>query len=172
MGIVKFIELGDWPIKLCLYCFSTSGNLHSNLPRVMTEMNTLFQWSTQHRPISMYQIPNKSFPMQSVGDTEGEGSGMGAHGAARLWCAWLFPEPLVTYFRQTNLTSHAWAETHTGIIGWDEPQLFWWSNLCYWLLIWTFSEPPLLLSTVWGFLVHFSYFLLEHIWLIASASAR
>lgn len=40
MGIVKFIELGVWPIKLCLYCFNTSGSLHSNLPRVMIEMNT------------------------------------------------------------------------------------------------------------------------------------
>lgn len=39
MGIVKFIELGVWPIKLCLYCFNTSGNQHSNLPRVMNKMN-------------------------------------------------------------------------------------------------------------------------------------
>lgn len=40
MGIVKFIELGVWPIELCLYGFNTSGSLHLNLPRVMSEMNT------------------------------------------------------------------------------------------------------------------------------------
>lgn len=40
MGIVKFIELGVWPIKLCLYCFNTPRGLCSNLPQVTTEMNS------------------------------------------------------------------------------------------------------------------------------------
>lgn len=62
MGIVKFIELGDWPIKLCLYCFSTSGNLHSNLPRVTTEMNTPVPvkypaQAQQHEPNSKQKLP-------------------------------------------------------------------------------------------------------------------
>lgn len=45
--------------------------------------------------------------MQTVGDTEGKGSGTGARRAAQMRHAWLLPEPLAAYFRQTNLTNHA-----------------------------------------------------------------
>ena len=53
MGIVKFIEPGVWAVKLHLYCFNTSGSLHSDLPWVMSEINTL----------SSSKMPSTDWPM-------------------------------------------------------------------------------------------------------------
>lgn len=68
MGIVKFIELGVWPIKLCLYCFNTSGSPHLNLPRVMSEMNSP---TSSKIPSTNPWIctASRSFPVLSAGTT-------------------------------------------------------------------------------------------------------
>lgn len=115
MGIVKFIELGVWPIKLCLYCFNTSGSLHLNLPRVMSEMNTPTS-SKIPSTDPWICMESRSFPVLSAGmvmlwnDRDVQGRRMHrdvsrpAHCSG--WSCWFFP-----WCRRANFGSPTRAET-------------------------------------------------------------
>lgn len=119
MGIVKFIELGVWPLKLCLYCFNTSGSLHSNLPQVMIEMNerSYFQQNTKHGSINAYQNQNKCFPMLSTGlqgDWDCRAAGLHWDTYPRAYNSSL-SHRLCTC-RKTTLSRHTWAETRLAVV--------------------------------------------------------
>lgn len=161
MGIVKFIELGVWPVKLWLYCFNTSGSLHSNLPQVTIEMNehSYFQRNTKHGSLNTYQKQNKRFPMLST-SLRGD----------RDICPRAYNSRLSRWLctcRKTTLARHTWAETHLAAV--SPSCLLKRSRLPNANLDMFKASAGLLLSTEQGFLLHF---LLEQIWLIASVFAQ
>lgn len=142
MGIVKFIELGVWPIKLCLYCFNTSGSLHSDLPRVTIEMNTP---TSSKIPSTDPSTCMENTPKASLCCPQGC-RGTGEHRAAgtcrdipppspQLWF-----EPLVMYV-QENKPCQTYMSRNVPCYNWLrwDPAVCW-SNLGYRLLIWIFSK--------------------------------